>query len=81
MIKHKEPFSTLVETLVQITSSDFTIFFKFAEFAMENSGKCTYLQKIRQIKVSIRLFCWNSVLYGKLGQFKTIREITAGHLY
>ena len=31
--------------------------------------------------VKSRLFCWNSVLYGKLGQFKKIREIIAGHLY
>ena len=31
--KHKEAFSTLVESLVQMTCIDFTIFF-------ENSGKC-----------------------------------------
>ena len=37
--KHKEAFSTLVESLVQMTCSDFTIFFKLAEFAAFCYGK------------------------------------------
>ena len=87
ILKDREALRTLVESLVQMTCSDFSNFFKLAElsdklqpFVMENSGKCTYLQKIRQIKVSIRLFCWKRVLYGKLGQYQKIREITVGHL-
>ena len=34
--KHKEALSTLVESLVQITCSDLTNFFKLAEFAKKN---------------------------------------------
>ena len=34
LLKHKEALSTLVESLVQMTCSDFTIFFKLAEFAI-----------------------------------------------
>ena len=37
--KHKEAFSTLVESLVQMTLSDFTISFKLAEFAAFCYGK------------------------------------------
>ena len=32
--KHKEAFSTLIKSLVQMTCSDFKIFFKLAEFAI-----------------------------------------------
>ena len=50
-------------------------------FAMENSGKCTYLQKICQIKVSIKLFCWNALLILQTRPISKIREIAASHLY
>ena len=80
--KHKEAFSTLIKSLVQMTCSDYTNFLKLVEFAMENSGRCTYLQK-KVVKSRCRLgysaeIC---ILYCKLSQFQKICEIAAGHLY
>ena len=68
LLKHKEAFSTLVESLVQMTCSDFTIFLELAGFAIyikrlllwKVASVLTYLQIICQIKVSIRLFCWKT---------------------
>ena len=65
LLKHKEALSTLVESLVQMTCSDFTIFLELAGFAIyikrlllwKVASVLTYLQIICQIKVSIRLFC------------------------
>jgi hypothetical protein len=37
--KHKEAFSTLVESLVQMTCLDFTNFFKLAKLQLFSYGK------------------------------------------
>ena len=107
--KHKEAFSTLVESLVQMTCSEFIIFFKLAKkelawvsnlyfchigisrfhcslllrcncsrslsdklqtFALENSGKCTYLQKNVKSRCRLGYSAEKHVLYGKFGQSK-----------
>ena len=55
--KHLEAFSTLVESLVQMTCIDFTIFLKWGESALLMLITDSELKKNREIKVLIRLFC------------------------
>ena len=47
-------------------------------FAIENSGKCTYLQKFVKSRCRLGYSAEIRVLYCK---FQKIREMTAGHLY
>ena len=78
--KHREAFSTLVASLVQMTCIDFTNF-EIGRVKCRIEFTITFW-----LKKFIKSRCWLvysteiRVLYCKLGQSKKIREINAGHL-
>ena len=80
LCKHKEAFSTLVESLVQMTFRDFIIFF-FGLLLWKTVESVPIYKKFVKSRCRLGYSAEICVLYSKLGQFQKIPEINAGHLY
>ena len=79
--KHKEAFSTLVESLVQMTCSHFMNFLKIGLLLRKTVESELIYKKFVKSRCRLGYSAEIRVLYCKLGQFQKIREMTAGHLY
>ena len=74
--KHKEGLRTLVESLVQMTCSDFTNFLKLTEFTIWNAfseqqpnQNLDLTNFFEKLWYKTQHFCWKCVLYCKFSQF------------